>query len=312
MEQRDRHLLRAICETPWAILPEKLLEIEDLVRLHASGIKLSDEEIRARIGAARQRAAAPPAGGIMVLPLYGTIAQRMNMIMAMSGGTSTELFGQAFRQAVADPAVGAIVLDVDSPGGSVFGVPELADVVYDARGKKRVVAVANSWAASAAYWVASQADELVVTPSGEVGSIGVLAIHEDLSKMAEMMGVKVSYITAGKYKAEGNPFEPLDDDARDYIQRRVNDYHDMFVRTVARGRDVLQRDVRENFGQGRMVSAERAVSLRMADRVDTLEATIARLQQEITGTVAPAAQATGGDLRRRQQLAEAWSSRTET
>jgi signal peptide peptidase SppA len=303
---RGRYLLQALAQTPWAMLPEKLAEIVEVVRLRVAGVTLTPEAVQERLGAARRPPAAEGPPGIQVLPLYGVMAQRMNLFMAISGGTSTTMFAAAFRQAVQDARVGAIVLDVDSPGGSVFGVQELADVVYEARGKKRVVAVANSMAASASYWVASQADELVVTPGGEVGSIGVFAVHEDISKMAEMEGVKVSYISAGKYKVEGNPFEPLGDEARGYIQRRVDDYYDLFVRSVARGRNVLQREVREGFGQGRMVGASRAVATQMADRVEPLDATIARLKQEISGTVAAPPRAADIDLqRRRLRLANA-------
>ena len=87
----------------------------------------------------------------------------------------TEAFGAAFDRAAADSSIGAIVLNIDSPGGSVYGVEELADKIYKARGTKPVYAVANSLAASAAYWIGSAASQLYVTPSGEVGSIGVLA-----------------------------------------------------------------------------------------------------------------------------------------
>lgn len=263
-------------DMPWAILPSKLATILDLLRFRAEGGRLTAEEIETRIGAARGDAQ-PSSGAVAVIPVFGTIVQRADLFTEMSGGASTDRLSAAFRQAVNDPQVGSIVLQIDSPGGGVYGVAELADQIFQARGEKRIVAVADSLAASAAYWIASSADEIVVTPSGEVGSIGVFTAHQDLSTALEAEGVKVTLISAGKYKVEGNPFEPLGEEARAAIQARVDDYYSMFVRAVARGRGVKPAAVREGFGQGRTVGAEEAVRLGMADRVGTMAQTIERL-----------------------------------
>ena len=270
-------VIKAVYGTPWAIRPEILATICEIVQFRAEGGVLTEEEIQGRIGAAPVRAGAARNGTIAVLPLYGIIAQRMNLMMATSGGTSTELFGKALQQALDDPSISAVVIDIDSPGGSVFGVPELAQTIADARGRKPIVAVANSQAASAAYWIASAVDELVITPSGEVGSIGVLAAHEDLSTMQEKLGVKTTLVSAGKFKSELSPLEPLGAEAREALQARVNDYYEMFVQGVARGRGVSVGAVRGGFGQGRMVAAQQAVQMGMADRVGTLEGTLQRL-----------------------------------
>ena len=214
---------------------------------------------------------------IAVLPLFGTIAHRMGMMSDFSGGTSMERFSQYLRSAVGDPTVKSIVMDIDSPGGTVNGVPELADEIYQARAVKPVVAVANSQAASAAYYLASQASDIVAIPSGEVGSIGVFAAHEDLSKALESRGSKVSLISAGKYKTEGNPFEPLNEDAKAAIQDKVNHFYDMFVNAVARGRNTTPDAVRNGYGQGRMLNAEPARRAGMVDRVATWDRTLKRL-----------------------------------
>src|SRR6266576_1595301 len=140
-----------------------------------------------------------------------------------------------------------------------------------------VSAVANLQDAKAAYWLGSQAKEFVVMPSGEVGSIGVFGAHEDLSQALETAGVKVSLVSAGKYKTEGNPFEPLSEEARAALQDSVNGYYDMFTKAVARGRSSDSQSVKDGFGQGRMVSANKAVKMGMADRVATLDQTLARL-----------------------------------
>ena len=214
---------------------------------------------------------------IAVLPLTGTISHRMGMLSEASGGISTERFTQWLRAAVADPSVKAIVIDTDSPGGTVDGVPELADEIAKATKTKPVIGVANSMAASAAYWLLSQCSELVCTPSGCVGSVGVFASHEDVSKMYDQAGLKVSLISAGKFKTEGNPYEPLSDDARQALQGQVNDYYDLFTKAVARGRNTDQKTVNAGFGEGRMVLAQQAVKENMADRVATLDQTLAKL-----------------------------------
>lgn len=287
---RALRLIEEFHRTPWAILPETLTSIEMILYRWAEGIKLSQEEIHAAVGdapaltaARRAREGSAGNGVIAVLPVFGVIGQRASLVADSSSGinTSTELLGRAFAAMVADPGVVAIVLDVDSPGGSVFGVNELADQIFGARGSKPIVAVANSTAASAAYWIASSADEIAIAPGGEIGSIGVLAAHKDRSKMFETGGVKTTLIYAGKYKAEGNPYEPLGPEARDYIQSRVDEYYGDFVRTVARNRRDTQTNVREGYGQGRVMGAQAAIKANLADRIATLDQVITDLAKSV-------------------------------
>ena len=195
----------------------------------------------------------------------------------MSGATSAESFGKDFAKLLNNPDVDAIVLDVNSPGGAVYGVQEVSKQIFEARGIKPIVAVANHLMASAAYWIASSADEIVITPSGDVGSIGVFAVHSDMSAALEKAGVNVSLIKAGKYKVEGNPYEPLGEEARAAIQASVDEVYDAFIESVARNRGVKPAIVRNGFGEGRVVRANEAVKLGMADSVGTLEETINRL-----------------------------------
>lgn len=214
---------------------------------------------------------------LAILPLFGTIFPRANLMTTMSGATSAEVFANRFQALVADPEIGAILLDVNSPGGQVSGVPELADLIYTSRGSKPIVAIANHMAASAAYWIASAADELIVTPSGAVGSVGVFAGHADRSKAYEQDGVKVTLISAGEYKTEGNPYQPLSEDAKAAMQADVNRVYEQFISALARNRGVEDIAVYKDFGQGRMVDAETALQVGMVDRIDTMNATIQRL-----------------------------------
>lgn len=257
----------------WAI-HEAFLPL--IARFEGGAVAVDDvAELKAAFGEPDE--APPPSSGVAVVPLRGVLRGAGGGLLSMLFGNPLDRFRGAFSAAVGNRDVNAIVLDVNSPGGSTDLISEVATEVRAARGSKPIVAVSNTLAASAAYWIASQADELVVTPSGEVGSIGVFALHEDISAMAEMEGVKLTLISAGKYKVEGNPFEPLGDEARAAIQAGVDDFYGMFVNDVAKGRDVRVGEVRSGFGEGRALTARRAVDEGMADRVATRDETIARL-----------------------------------
>lgn len=237
------------------------------------------ENYAAELRAAAQQAARPRnATAVGIIPIRGTISQhaRGDLSSLMFGGATTEDISASFREFMADDSIGKIVVDIDSPGGSTFGVAELANEIYRARGKKPIVAVANSLAASAAYWIGASADEFYVTPGGMVGSIGVVAIHQDVSKASEEAGVKTTLISAGKHKTLGNQFEPLGDEHRSRIQARVDESYAAFVAGVARGRGVSESAVRNGYGEGDVLMAKPAKAAGMVDGIYTLEQAIAR------------------------------------
>lgn len=281
-DEKYQHIVRAVFERPWAILPSTLSMIVEVIRLRAAGEFFTDEEIEARIAASPRgpRGGGRQVGRVAVLPVYGVLSPRQNLVSRSSGGTSIEGLTSDLRAALADEAIDAIVMDIDSPGGNVEGVEELAAEIRASRGRKPIVAVANHQAASAAYYLASAADEIVASPSSMVGSIGVLAAHQDLSKAAELDGVKTTLISAGKYKTEANQWEPLTDEARARIQAEVDSYYGMFVSAVAKGRGVSVDTVRSEYGQGRMFVAKEAKAAGMVDRIDTFDRTVARVARE--------------------------------
>src|SRR6185312_8063257 len=196
---------------------------------------------------------------------------RMNMMTRYSGGTSAEQLGADITALARDPSVSAIVLDVDSPGGAATGVPELAAQIRAAAQDKKIIAMVNHLAASAAYWVASQASEVVCTPSGEVGSIGVYMVHLDESQMYANAGITPTITRAGKYKAEGHSLEPLGEDARAAMKAVIDDWYGKFTAAVATGRGTTVKDVRQNFGEGRCVSSAQALKAGMIDRIATMD-----------------------------------------
>lgn len=276
-DPRYSNVLRHVAETPWAIIPERLAVIVEVLTLRAQGVRFSDDELADRIGTGPARKQPYSSGSVAVLPIYGVIVPRADAFTKISGGTSLVGFQAALAQAVNDPQVDAIMLEIDSPGGSTDLVAETAQMVRQARAVKPVWAVANTLAASAAYWIGSQAEEFSVTPSGEVGSIGVFAAHQDVSALQEKAGIKTTMVRAGKFKADLNPFEPLTEEAREALQQRVDEFYGMFVHAVARGRGVSVDTVRSGFGEGRVVTASRALSEGMVDRVETLEQAVSRL-----------------------------------
>lgn len=273
-------IYRAAINEAWAIQPEKLEAILEFL----GGIQ-STLGAKAAIEAAaiesKQRAAdlRSTAGSVAVLSLFGLISHRASMVDNISGpgGTSTAKFSQALWSAVNDPSVKAIVIDCDSPGGTVEGVQELADDIMRAKAKKPITAIADCCMASAAYWICSAASEIVASPSSSVGSIGVFSAHEDHSAALDSQGVKVSLISAGKYKTEGNPYQPLDDAARANMQSTVDSFYSMFVDSIARGRGISASKVVDKYGQGRMLPAADALKAGMVDRIATLDAVLSKM-----------------------------------
>ncbi len=285
-------LIAEFLSTPWALMPERFNALTAVLARWSQGVPAS-EAVMDRIDAdrtareaRRQAVSSAAGGGIAVLPLYGVITQRGNLVDDVSGpgSVSTQVFAQALRQALADDTVSQILIDIDSPGGSVYGVSELADEIAAARTQKPVVAIANSLAASAAYWLGAQAAELYVTPGGEVGSIGVWQAHFDYSQALAAEGVTPTLISAGKYKVEGNPYAPLDEEAQGFMQSRVNDYYGAFTKAVARGRAVPIAQVREGMGQGRVLGSEAALAENMVDGVATFDDVIRKMRRDAKGS----------------------------
>lgn len=283
------HLFAAVAGEPWAIHSVKGQAILDFLILAELGEAGRGSELEMRVLEAKKlhpgteaKIARSP-GGVAIIPIHGVMAQRMGMLQRSSGGASSDAIGRQVTAAADNSEIKAIVLHVESPGGAVFGLRELADRIHDAKAAKPVIAQVDSYAASAAYWAASQASEVVISPGGEVGSIGVLSVHEDISRRMEAEGVTRTIVSAGKFKVEGNPYQPLEEEARATLQARVDSAHADFLAAVARGRGVEVSHVAENYGQGRMIGDSKAVSLGMADRIATLDQTLQRFAKSDPG-----------------------------
>jgi signal peptide peptidase SppA len=209
--------------------------------------------------------------GMAVLPIYGPIFGKANLMTQLSGATSMEQFQKDFQMAVDDTAVKSILLDIDSPGGTSDLIEEAGELIYESRGAKPIYALANDQAGSAAFWLATQASKLYGTTSGEVGSVGAYTVHKDQSKADANAGHAYTIISAGKYKTEGNPHEPLSQAGREYRQEVITELYDGFVSAVARGRGVDVAKVDADYGEGRMVPNKKALIRGMIDGNRTFE-----------------------------------------
>lgn len=274
------NVLGFVTSQPWLITPEGFDLMSQVVSARLDGVRLTEQEAAEVEKLAAARPTQNTVGGIMVIPLQGMLVPRASLFTAMSGGTSMQAFGRAVADAANDPKISQIVLDVDSPGGAAELIPETAAIVRAAAAKKPITAVVNTMCGSGALWLASQCSSVSITPSGEIGSLGVFAAHVDRSQQREMAGIRTTLIRSAvsPYKTELR--EPLTPEATAYVQAEVDRLGEMFVDEVALGRGADPAQVATDYGQGRMLSAEAALAAGMVDRVETLDETIARLQSQ--------------------------------
>lgn len=277
-------LLQMVSGRPWAVRADLAAHVHGLVQREGIAGLRHLAELKSRVhafdddgGATSVNAARPRmVGSVGVITVRGVLTQHGD-VLGSAETRSTAAVARDVAALAGDSRVDAIVLQIDSPGGEVVGVTEAWATIAAAAKVKPVIAIANSQMASAALHLGSAASEVWVTPSGEIGSLGVYALHEDVSKALEAQGIVLSFIVAAgsPYKVEGNPYEQLGDEARAQIQKTTDRYMEIFVRDEARGRHVSTGHVLKNFGQGRMLGPEEAVAVKMADQVGTLEQAIA-------------------------------------
>ena len=219
--------------------------------------------------------------GILTIPVLGSLINKFTMQFGRRA-TGYEYVRRVFERGMADSNVKGIVFDVDSPGGDAAGNFELADQIYEARGDKPMMAVANGLALSGGYSLATApGGEFVVSRSGLTGSVGVIMAHVEISKLLERWGVQFNIIRAGKHKAKGNFIEALDDDTRERFQTSVNKIHDVFVNTVARNRNLADTDVRDT--EALVYDAKDSIDIGFADRIGEFPIEVGRFERHTKG-----------------------------
>lgn len=267
-----------VLNTCWAILPSKLSEIMTVLQSKNSGLVLEMVEKGKQTEA--QDSNYTVKDGIAEIVINGTLSKRMGLIQAISGGTSYSNIQSQIKRAEEDQAVEGIFYSYDSPGGNVDGMFTTADVVFNT--KKPSLTFANGLMASAAYILGSGADYVVVSDrSAELFNLGVIAVHFDKSKKYEKEGIKPTVFSAGKYKAIGNPYNPLNDKDTIHLQSKLDYMHTLAIDTVSKHRNMAADDL-VNLGADVFIG-EQAISAGIADEILTKELAMQKLHDVIAG-----------------------------
>ncbi len=272
----------------WAITPERFAVLSAAFEgieagryafdSKASKVEASEYSIergelrRAALGAPR---GARQAKSVLVLPIVGTIYPRLAGADPLSGGCNLQETMAVLRRAVDDPHIASVILDFDSPGGMVSGVPEAARVIRSLRGRKPLTAVVNFQAASAAYYLAAQADEIVASPSATLGSVGVIATYLSAEKRIADQGYRVQTLRWPALKGEADGVRPLTDEALAHRMAQIRKIYDAFETDIALGLGIDRSTVARSFGQGRSFDAEQAVACGMAARILSFDGVLA-------------------------------------
>lgn len=229
--------------------------------------------------------------GVGIISIVGSLVNRGAYVGASSGLVSYEGIKRQVKDAMANDAVRAVILDIQSPGGQAIGNFETAAMVRDLADTKPVVAVVNAMAASGGYSIASGARQIVTTETGVSGSIGVVLLHADYSRQLANDGVKPTLIFSGAHKADANPYEPLPDSVRADLQAETDALYEMFLATVAKGRGKRLTVDMARATEARTLVGQAAVDAGLADSVGTFETVLAALTRQIS-TRTPQARAT--------------------
>ncbi len=203
-----------------------------------------------------------------IIPIHGILTKKPGAFDVFLGMTSYEQIEEQITQALADSSIETIILEIDSPGGEVNGIFDLADFIYESRAKKRVVALANDDAYSAAYAIASSAEKIFLTRTSGVGSIGVIASHIDQSRFDEKQGIKYTTIFAGSRKNDLNPHEPINSEGLKSLREEIDRLYEMFVQLIARNRNLSIEAIKST--EAGLYFGEKAVEIGLADGITIL------------------------------------------
>lgn len=251
---------------PWAITESALNNILTI----ASRENESIEAVSARLGRELDNSyVSEIRDGVAIIPVIGPLFRYANLFTAISGASSYEILAKDFMAALEDPEVKGIVLDIDSPGGEVNGCAELASMIFEARGTKPIIAYASGDAASGAYWIASACDEVIVSETSSLGSIGVVAVYRGAK------GENTVEIVSSQ-----SPYKRLDpdsDEGKARLQSRTDDLAAVFIESISRHRGVDPPTVIRDFGGGDVFIGKHAVTHGLADKVGSLEKTISNI-----------------------------------
>jgi signal peptide peptidase SppA len=267
MNNIDLQLLGMVQNTSWAMHLPKLDEISLFFEKRINGVNIDFAKTADMQDGITADKTYQVQDSIAIIPIFGSLLKRANLMTSISGGTSMQILEREIAKALSDDDVEGILLNVDSPGGTVDGTKQLADFIYNNRGTKPIVAFTDGMMCSAAYWIASAADCRIAYDTSLVGSIGVATVHYDRSGADEKDGVKRTIITAGKFKQITNDANPLSDEARKLIQTELDDIYAMFLSDVSRNIGVDKAMVLEDMAEGRVFLGKKAMDAGLVDAI---------------------------------------------
>jgi signal peptide peptidase SppA len=254
----------------WALHPAKMDEIDAVISQLLAGVKIDFDAAKYQAETGNRPFAPYTGGSIAVIDVFGTISQRASLMSSWSGGTSSEKIGAQIREALDNPEIGGIILRMNSPGGTVHGVSALADLIRQGREKKRIVGFCDGLMCSACYWIGSACTTVVATKTSEIGSIGVIATHYDMSERDKQNGVTRTFVTAGKYKIQAPDNAPLSKEGLAGLQDAVDTYYSIFIDAVSENRAMETEDVLK-MADGRTFVGQAALDIGLIDNIGNFD-----------------------------------------
>ncbi len=209
---------------------------------------------------------------IGILRIEGVITQKANFFTMFFGGATLDTLTEDFKALIENEQIDTIVIDIDSPGGTVSGTQEFANLIFEAREQKKIYAISSSMMTSAAMWIGAAAEHVLIS-GGTVttGSIGVLTTHIDTSLLEATVGITVTEITAGRDKRIASTHAPLTDAGRSVLQGQVNKVMEAFVGDIAKFRGVSEQEARSNMADGKVFIGDNAVKANLVDDIMTFD-----------------------------------------
>lgn len=268
----------------WAISDQGHAMVVAAIRQHNGQRKAAD-------GPGRRGSGYKVIGNVAVIPIWGILLPHADDIDRLFGGIGVDDIGRAVDTATTDSTVKTILYHVNSPGGSVAGIPEVAAKIRASREVKKSIAVADPYAQSGALWLSTQASEFFAPMSGEVGSLGVISQHVDISKALEAEGLKVTLFRSTELKQETHPAFALTPEAKVEEQRQIDFYYAKFLADVAKGRGVSVSKVANDYGRGRSMNTADAKAAGLIDQIASIGTVMQRLLsgQSVGGGISAAA-----------------------
>jgi len=278
----------------WAIKYDSYISIMEILKSHKEGPKVDLKALETKMLALNPQTNSSGGepyqviDGIAIIPVKGVLSKSPSLFeRVIYGATSMSEIKNKINHAENNAKISGILLDVDSPGGTVDGTQELADYIYTVRDSKPVFAYCDGLMASAGYWIGSAASEIYISSKTvQIGSIGVITVHYDFSKMDEQFGVTVTEIFAGKYKAAGSDVKPLSPEDKEYIQSRIDYLYSVFVEAVAQNRNESVETVLSQMADAKIFIGQEAIDAGLVDGVSTFEGVIEKMKKGNTAGAA--------------------------